>query len=430
MAYATQRGSLYITGLGHEYPRYTYGQEEFENVITKMYPQYRTSPGLQKLIQLNRKTQIQSRQSVLDITSWTADDAVPPPIDELSRMYRRLGVDLAAAASTKAMQDANVVPADITHVVAVTCTDQGNPGFELLVCKQLKLQPTVQRVLLHGVGCAGGLSALRTAADIAAAETYKGRVARVLVVACELCSLFLKAELHAANQDETLHVAPALFSDAAAAIVVCNSLAMEKHQEPLFQLLEWGSLTVPGSLDHMSYCIQPDGMIATITKDVPIKAVGAIQPILDHLRAAANRSPKENEWTQLKPSEFDWALHPGGAAILQGAQQALQLSNSHLHASRNIYHSYGNSSSPTVLIVLEELQKMAHGRDHVVAASFGPGMMIEMCVMKRCRDDMSAQPLQKKKKLGKTRQLWPHLQCRLARMIRRISVPEPVRKVE
>lgn len=157
------------------------------------------------------------------------------------------------------MKEADVMATDITHVVAVTCTDQGNPGYDLLVCQQLKLSPSVQRVLLHGVGCAGGLSALRAAANIAAAETQKGRAARVLVIACELCSLFLKAELQAASRDETLHVAPALFSDAAAALVVCNGLAMEQKQRPIFELLEWGSMNVPGTLHHMTYYAEAEG---------------------------------------------------------------------------------------------------------------------------------------------------------------------------
>lgn len=157
------------------------------------------------------------------------------------------------------MQEACVSAADITHVVAVTCTNQGNPGYDLLVCQELKLSPTVQRVLLHGVGCAGGLSALRAAANISAAETQKGRPARALVVACELCSMFLRKELLVASQDESLHIAPALFSDAAAALVVCNSIALEKRPEPIFELLEWGSMVVPGTTDFMTYDIEADG---------------------------------------------------------------------------------------------------------------------------------------------------------------------------
>ncbi len=56
-----------------------------------------------------------------------------------------------------------------------------------------------------------------------------------------------------------------------------------------------------------------------------------------------------------------------------------------LRASFDVYKNHGNSSSPTVLIVLDQLRKMGEGRDEVMACSFGPGMTIEMAMLKRCR---------------------------------------------
>jgi hypothetical protein len=114
-------------------------------------------------------------------------------------------------------------------------------------------------------------------------------------------------------------------------------------------------------------------MIATITDRVPKAAIGAILPIFGHLAADST------------PVDFDWAIHPGGAAILHGAQKSLQLSDDHIRGSLKVYRSHGNSSSPTVLVVLDELRRMGKGRDNVVATSFGPGLTIEMCMMKRCR---------------------------------------------
>lgn len=127
------------------------------------------------------------------------------------------------------------------------------------------------------------------------------------------------------------------------------------------------------------------GMIANITKDVPKTAIGAIRPMFDQLRHTLGMTYKHRSWMHAPPSKFDWAIHPGGAAILQGAQRTLHLTDDHIRASLEVYRSYGNSSSPTVLIVLDKLRQMGEGRDHVVATSFGPGLAIEMCVMKRCR---------------------------------------------
>jgi type III polyketide synthase len=221
-------------------------------------------------MKFNHVTKIQSRQTILDLNTGTDTDATPPTVYEVSQTFRKDGVELAASACTKAMEEAKLQSDDITHVVAVTCTDQSNPGYDLLVCETLQLRPSVQRTLLHGVGCAGGLSALRAAANIAAAESQRGRPARVLVMACELCSLFLKAELHAASCDDNLHIAPALFSDAAAALVVCNRPALKKNQKPIYELQECGSMVVPNTTEYMSYDMTSTGMIRhllVISKD-------------------------------------------------------------------------------------------------------------------------------------------------------------------
>lgn len=158
-------------------------------------------------------------------------------------------------------------------------------------------------------------------------------------------------------------------------------------------------------------------MVATLSKDIPKIAISAIQPMFDRLRASAADSQKQSSRKNLIPSRFDWAIHPGGAAILQGAQQRLQLTNDHIRASLDTYHNYGNSSSPTVLIVLDKLRHMGKGRDHVVATSFGPGVMIEMCIMKRCREIARQAPVTTK--LGKKYSLWLSLQSRSARYLGR-----------
>lgn len=87
----------------------------------------------------------------------------------------------------------------------------------------------------------------------------------------------------------------------------------------------------------------------------------------------------------MSPDDFDWALHPGGEAILSGGIKLLGLTEHHIRASREIYQTKGNSGSPTVLAVLDRLRTMGEGRDHVVATSFGPGLTIEMTLLRRCQ---------------------------------------------
>jgi type III polyketide synthase len=122
-------------------------------------------------------------------------------------------------------------------------------------------------------------------------------------------------------------------------------------------------------------------MIAAITKHVPKATIGAIESMFDKI-CDSTHAPKDAK-------SFDWAIHPGGLAILKGAQQEMSLTDDHIRASLEVYRDFGNSSSPTVLIVLDTLRKKGAGRDGVVATSFGPGLLIEMIFMQRCRNNIS-----------------------------------------
>ena len=74
--------------------------------------------------------------------------------------------------------------------------------------------------------------------------------------------------------------------------------------------------------------------------------------------------------------------------MLTSVQKILGLSVDHLRASYDTYKSKGNSSSATIFGVMHRLRQpdMGEGRENVVACAFGPGVAIEMCILKRVRD--------------------------------------------
>jgi fungal type III polyketide synthase len=129
----------------------------------------------------------------------------------------------------------------------------------------------------------------------------------------------------------------------------------------------------------------PTGFRVEITKEVAIKSVASILPTFKKLLSSFASKFGDNLTKSLGVEDFDWAVHPGGIAILKGAQRELQLSHEQLRASYEIYKHRGNTASVTVLSVLDKLRTMGEGRDNVVACSFGPGMIIEMATLKRCR---------------------------------------------
>jgi predicted naringenin-chalcone synthase len=65
--------------------------------------------------------------------------------------------------------------------------------------------------------------------------------------------------------------------------------------------------------------------------------------------------------------------------ILDYVQERLGLAEHALDCSRSILHQYGNMSSPTILFVLNEVQRSglpARG-DYGMMLAFGPGLTLE-----------------------------------------------------
>ncbi|KAK3692313.1 chalcone synthase B [Podospora appendiculata] len=388
---------LWITGLASQYPPHLLGPERMDEIAAR-FDHDLESPGLKKLLQVNRHTGIKTRAMVSTYEDGFGTGPEPPSIADIDAYFRQAGVDLAAQACRKALRESGCGPEDITHTVAVTCTTEGNPGYDLLVARQLHLPHTIDRTLLHGVGCAGGLSILRAAAQLALAATARQRPARVLCFACELCSPNIRREMREAERcpnPADICIGGALFSDAAAAFVLCNEYAMaavssDKNSNndsgALFQLLEWGSATIPDTEDELGWYAEPLGRRAVLSRNVPRYTKKAIRPMFEQLLPSYHA--KTSTTTDLlQPADFDWALHPGGEAIIEGARRVLDLTGEQLRATREIYETCGNSSSPTVLAVLDELRRTGRGRDHVVVTSFGPGLMVEMAMLRRCRGE-------------------------------------------
>lgn len=194
-------------------------------------------------------------------SSGFAMQSTPPTIADIDTEFRRVGVPLAVGACKKALNEWGGDWASITHTIAVTCTNQGNPGFDLLVVQHLGLSNSVERTLLHGVGCAGGLSILRAAAQIADSAASRGLPARILCFACEVCSLSVRFELEEACRCDpaNVNIATALFSDGAAAFVVCNEYGRGKDDKALFEVLGWGCDTIPDSNQHMGFYAKSNG---------------------------------------------------------------------------------------------------------------------------------------------------------------------------
>lgn len=325
------------------------------------------------------------------------------------------GVPLAVAAARKALQEAHVAPSQVTHMVSTTCTDSANPGYDHFVAQELGLSYNVEKVLLHGVGCSGGLAALRTAANLCLGHSCRGLPARILVVALEITTTLVRSELESINALNQTRIGVTLFSDCAGVLVLSNNFTSPSHpppSPPIYSLLTWYHTTIPSTESDLGFDIDPTGWKVVLSPAVPRLTQSALLPAFhsllpDHLLSTLPENYRS-------PADFDWAMHPGGSTILTGAEQVLGITSLHMRASYDTYIRHGNSSSATMMSVLDRLREKdmdelappcgsdssgtgrggfndgkdrgaskGKPREYIIGCAFGPGISVEMCLLKR-----------------------------------------------
>ncbi|KAF8129132.1 thiolase-like protein [Mycena galopus ATCC 62051] len=207
---------------------------------------------LDKVLAFNRCTGIKARSLISPIL----DLPEPASIKETSEIFLKEGLALALSASRLAIAEAGLAVEEITHVVATTCTNSSNPGYDSFLAPELDLRPSVEKVLLNGVGCAGGLAALRLAASMCQSAAWRGEPAHVLVNACEITSSMLRDELRIIDRDQQVRLGITLFGDGAASLILSLDLGdvdpMNKSPKGIYELVNWSPITVPDT--HLDRC--------------------------------------------------------------------------------------------------------------------------------------------------------------------------------
>ncbi|KAL8831294.1 MAG: hypothetical protein Q9191_000950 [Dirinaria sp. TL-2023a] len=371
--------NLSILGLGVEYPPYRVGPDALQTIAERYYPE---SPALSKVLSINRYTGIETRAAIGEVDHPIVNQPKAPSITELNKCFREEGVRLSVNACKQAIAEWGGQVDDITHVVSTTCTNSANPGYDHYVTKQLGVKSSAEKVLLHGIGCSGGLAALRTAANMALGSSFRRKPARILVLACEISTVLIRSELDSIDKDQTVRIGACLFSDCASAAVLSNGVALpDELADPVYEVLGWKHEILADTETDLGFDIDPLGWKVVLTPRVPGLATAAVAPAFKDL---VESLPELTEGQETPNAlDFDWALHPGGSTIITGIEKAMGLSPEHLRATYEIYMNYGNSSSATIMSVMNKLREMGDGKENVIACAFGPGISLEMMVLKR-----------------------------------------------
>ncbi|HEY0629671.1 MAG TPA: type III polyketide synthase, partial [Sphingomicrobium sp.] len=150
-----------------------------------------------------------ARRHIVAPTEWYEE---PHGWKERNRVYLDACDALFRDAATAAISQAGLRPSDIDGVVAVSTTGIATPSLDARNGPAMGLRAHVRRVPIFGMGCAGGVNGLATAARLAAAEPGS----RWLYVTIETCSIAIRLD----SDDPAAIVATAIFGDGAAAAII------------------------------------------------------------------------------------------------------------------------------------------------------------------------------------------------------------------
>ncbi len=301
---------------------------------------------------------VRSAERIFKAAGVTTRHAVANPVDEdLSdwgtgaRMERYLteALPLGKQAVAGALDAAGLAPGDVGLFAVATCTGYATPGLDIRLAGDLGMPPGLQRLLVGHMGCYAALPGLGAVTDFVVARSRPA-----VLLCCELTSLHVQP----AQRDLEQVVAHALFSDAAAAVVLEPGAGRGRRMAGLV------ARTDSSTADHMTWDVTDLGFRMGLSPRVPDMLSRHVGDVVAELLAGAGLRTED---------VAGWAVHPGGPRILDVVRDELGLAEEQLTASRRVLAEHGNCSSATVLLVLEEL---ADVDGPVVAMAFGPGLTL------------------------------------------------------
>jgi alkylresorcinol/alkylpyrone synthase len=241
-------------------------------------------------------------------------------------------------------------------VVVNTCTGYVCPGLSSYLVEDLDLPSSVKTLDIAGMGCGGALPNIDTASALMAA--HGGRP--WLSLAVEACSATLFM-----GSDPALIVSNSIFGDGAAAVILQNEATVPRTPR-LMRILGSTSSIHPRYREQLRYRQEGGRLRNVLTTRVPVIGAKLAGEALTALLAQHQITRQDISW---------WAVHAGGTAVLDQVGRDLGLDAQALQYSLNVFRTYGNMSSPSVLFALKQIIEQGQPKpgDRGVLLSFGAG---------------------------------------------------------
>ncbi len=357
-----------IAGVASAVPEHRYGQDAITSTLRELWDGKLRSPEL--LERLHSRTGVESRYLAFPLqhygrfSSW----------GETNAAWLDVAQELGTRALDQALRDAGMSRQELNAIFVVSITGIASPSLDARLINCMSLRPDIKRTPIFGLGCVGGAIGLSRAADYTLA--YPKQSAALLAV--EVCSLTLQRDdLSTANLIST-----GLFGDGAAAVIVSGAqkepnYEIKDRSIPHFsgpKILACASVFYPDSEGIMGWDISQDGFKIVLSPQLP-------EFIKSNLARDVDAFLRRHE---LRRADIGtWVIHTGGPKVLNAIQDTLGLHDRDLERSWDCLSRFGNLSSASVLLVLEDIVKNHQPEPGTlgVLLAMGPGFCSELILL-------------------------------------------------
>jgi len=346
-----------IYSLATEVPPRRYSQEEAYRQFSQL------GLGRDRLARaIFRYTGVGFRHAAVDTAYFTENHGT----EARNERYMQEAVPLGEATIQRCLDAAGLSTDAVDDFIVVSCTGFNIPGLDLHLAGRMRMRPDVRRACILGMGCYGAFPGLVRARDSVASQPER----LALVLALELCSLHLQFD----NTTENF-ISSALFADGAAAALIGRTAHTNGHAQPAPAIVDALTHCDYTTFQHMSFSLTDHGFRMYLSSYVPDLLAAQIEGFVDTLLRRNSLCREDVRF---------WGIHPGSQKILDHVQERLQLAADQMEFSRAVLYEYGNMSSPTILFVLDRIQRCANPApgDYGVLLAFGPGLTMESLLIR------------------------------------------------
>lgn len=344
-----------ISSLAQALPPLRQQQQLWDGFFAAHYQQNKVAE------RLFRSVGVQTRHGVVD--PCVEDVSLWPTGKRMERFVVE-ALPLAKEALGGALDAAGVRAEDLGMLVVASCTGYATPGLNVLLARDMGMRPDLRSLMIGHMGCYAAIPALGAAADYVAVHQRPA-----LLLCLELTSLHLQPAQevpHPVTADAVQQmVVHALFGDATAAAVITPDAAGSAAGS--LEVVEVAAMTDTTTADMMTWDVTDVGFRMGLSPEVPDVLGRHVRPATEALLGRHG----------LTLDDVDgWVVHPGGPRILETVGQALELTADDIAPARDVLRDYGNCSSTTVLMILDQVRRKVPAGGHAVMLAFGPGLTL------------------------------------------------------